>query len=293
MHGTRLGISIGVLAASTLLSACHRGNAALCGTPLAVPTFENPPPPAAEKTALRPLTGIEYDATVRDLLGDTTQPGRFFPQEDTSIGFETASPLTALSLEFLLVAAEQVATDAITRLPQLLPCDPAVITDDTCPLRFIATLARRAYRQPVAEVDLQALNDLYTASKVSGGVSVGLQTVIEAILLSPRFLYLREDNPTQASNGSEPLTSYELASRLSYALWNSMPDDQLSAAADQGMLSAATIAEGARRRHQLLHPVAQPERDQYDRPRHLHRQSEAAGCDACGDAGVHHECVLQ
>jgi hypothetical protein len=243
MRGWKLWIAVAGGFALALESGCSLGQ---CNGSDAAPPPESPAPPPAEESVLRGLTGTEYDHTVRDLLGDTAQPGRFFPQGDTSSGFESAPAVSSLTMEFLLVAAEQVAMDALTRLPQLLPCDPTTIMDDTCPKQFIASLARRAYRRAVTADDLTPLYALYSTAKGDGGVNAGLQTVIEAILISPDFLYLREDNAAQASQG-EPLTAYELAARLSYALWNTTPDATLSAAADSGQLTTSTIGDHARR----------------------------------------------
>jgi hypothetical protein len=201
---------------------------------------------APEESVLRPLTGAEYDHSVRDLLGDTSQPGRFFPKEDTTIGFASAPTMTSLAAEYLLVAAEKVAAGAVNRLPRLMSCDPATITDETCPTKFIASLAHRAFRESVSSDDLTPLFALYASERKTSDVSAALQTVIEAILISPRFLYLREDNPALVAQG-EPLTAYELAARLSYALWNTTPDETLLSAADTGQLTPATIGDQARR----------------------------------------------
>jgi len=106
-----------------------------------------------------------------------------------------------------------------------------------CARRILATLARRAYRRPV-DTDLDTLLGFYEAGRRGGTFDTGIERAIRFILASPKFLFRDEPDPPQVAPGSVYRTSdLELASRLSFFLWSSVPDDQLLAAALEGRLA--------------------------------------------------------
>src|SRR5262249_20705287 len=116
--------------------------------------------------------------------------------------------------------------------------------------QFIQTFGKRAWRRPLAAAEVDALAGVFTAGRMGTDFATGIQLVIQALLQSPHFLYRVEFGvPTPlAGTNVVLLTDYELASRLSYFLWNSMPDDALFAAADAGTLHTKDqIAAQARR----------------------------------------------
>jgi Protein of unknown function (DUF1592)/Protein of unknown function (DUF1588)/Protein of unknown function (DUF1587)/Protein of unknown function (DUF1585)/Protein of unknown function (DUF1595) len=200
---------------------------------------------------LRRLTQSQYDNTVRDLLGDATHPAQSFPPDETTGTFsnnaasQTVSPLLAQSYQ---QAAEALAATAIASKSALLPCDPAKAGEDACAKQFIQTFGKRAYRRPLA---------LYTTNRQGATFDNGVQAVLEAVLNSGTFLYMPELGLVdQAKPGDVvPLAPYEMASRLSYFLWNSMPDDALFASADAGQL--ATVEQvTAQARRMIADPKA-------------------------------------
>src|SRR5205085_9168034 len=103
--------------------------------------------------------------------------------------------------------------------------------------RILSTLARRAYRRPVSESDLEAPFRFYKQGRAQGGFDAGIELGLRAILVSPEFLFRVEQDPS----GIPPNTAYqvsdlELASRLSFFLWSSIPDDELLDTAIAGKL---------------------------------------------------------
>jgi hypothetical protein len=106
-----------------------------------------------------------------------------------------------------------------------------------CARQIIATLARRAYRQPVSDADLQPIVDLYKSVRRDSTFDRGIQAAIQLLLASPRFVFRAEQDPPNVSPGGVyPLGGLELASRLSFFLWSSIPDDELLTVASQGKL---------------------------------------------------------
>jgi Protein of unknown function (DUF1592)/Protein of unknown function (DUF1588)/Protein of unknown function (DUF1587)/Protein of unknown function (DUF1595)/Protein of unknown function (DUF1585) len=212
-------------------------------------------------TPLRRLTQGEYDNTVRDLLGDTTSPASAFPPDQRVGDFSntavalTVSPLLAQSYES---AAEALAGAAVAHLGTLVPCDTAATGEAACATQFIATFGKRAFRRPLTSDEQAGLLTLYQANRAAVDYDNGIQSVIEAILQSAPFLYRPEFGASARAQGAIfPLTSYEMASRLSYFLWGSMPDDALFAAADADALQTPQqIADQANR--MLGDPKAHP-----------------------------------
>ena len=110
--------------------------------------------------------------------------------------------------------------------------------DEGCARTILSRLARRAYRRPVTEPDLQTLLDFYRAGQADGGFEAGIQRGLRRILASPSFLFRIEREPANAAPGSVyRLTDIDLASRLSFFLWSSIPDEPLLDAAARGALS--------------------------------------------------------
>jgi hypothetical protein len=106
-----------------------------------------------------------------------------------------------------------------------------------CARQIIATLARRAYRQPVNDADLQPIVDLYRSVRRDGTFEHGIQAALQLILASPKFVFRVEQDPANPGpGGAYVLGGLELASRLSFFLWSSIPDDELLTVASQGKL---------------------------------------------------------
>jgi hypothetical protein len=182
-------------------------------------------------TRARLLTRFEYDNTVRDLLGDKTRPARSFPAENRILAFDNDSRthiVSPLLVEQYQGAAEGLARRAVAQnLSSLLPCSPRGGAM-ACGKRFVDTFVRRAFRAPLETEDAAPYYELFKIGLETSGFETGVEMVIEAVLQSPQFLY-RIESSTPGDDPA-PLYPHELASRLSYFLWGSMPDDRLLAA---------------------------------------------------------------
>jgi hypothetical protein len=129
-------------------------------------------------------------------------------------------------------------------------CHPATRAEEqACAGRIFSSLARRAYRRPIAADDLTPLLALYQQGAQSGGFEAGVRLALQKILVSPEFIFRMELDPPDAVPGSiHRISNVELASRLSFFLWSSIPDDELLAVAERGALSdASVLADQVRR----------------------------------------------
>ena len=216
--------------------------------------------PSPGDAPLRRLTQAEYNNTVRDLLGDSSNPANSFPPDqkvgefsNTAIAL-TVSPLLAQSFES---AAETLAANAVANLKSLTTCDTAVTGEDGCAQTFIATFGKRAFRRALTTDEQTGLFALYQTNRDGADYNNGIQSVIEAMLQSAPFLYRVEFGAAGDGGDVVPLTSTEMASRLSYFLWGSMPDDTLFAAADADRLVTAEQVS-AQATRMLADPKAHP-----------------------------------
>jgi hypothetical protein len=120
---------------------------------------------------------------------------------------------------------------------RLMVCQPDPAAPEGCVADIARAFARRAWRRPVSDAEVDALVGLLATAAAQGdGVDRGLELIVEAVLSSPYFLFRFEIDPEPTSLEPRPLDDHELASRLSYFLWSSMPDDELFALADAGSL---------------------------------------------------------
>ena len=133
---------------------------------------------------------------------------------------------------------------------RIFTCTPATAAEERpCADEILSALARRAYRRPVVESDVETLREFYEAGRTEGGFEKGIQFALERLLADPDFLYRVELDPVDAAADTNyPITDIELASRLSFFLWSSMPDDELLAAAESGTLSDPDIVDQQVRR---------------------------------------------
>ena len=196
-------------------------------------------------TPIRRLTRFEYNNTVRDLLGDTTDPANVLPPEEEVAGFNNqAAALTSsnLLIEQYMKVAEDVGARAVLDIDALLPeCDPELDGNDACALSFIRDFGRRAFRRPLSQPEVERLKSVFDWAVNDpdlGRFEDGIQVVIEAALQSPSFLYRPElGGETPIEGDIVPFTSWEMATKLSYMLWNTMPDAALFAAAEADELT--------------------------------------------------------
>jgi len=120
-------------------------------------------------------------------------------------------------------------------------------------------LARRAYRRPVSESDVQGLVEFYNQGRLDGGFEVGIQFALERVLVSPDFLFRIEQDPVDAQPGAMyAISDIELASRMSFFLWSSLPDDELLNLAERGALREPGMIE-----QQVQRMMADPRADAF------------------------------
>ena len=133
---------------------------------------------------------------------------------------------------------------------RLFVCRPTEPVDETsCARTIFTTLARRAYRRPLTEQDLEPVLPFFETGRARGGFDEGVRAGLERILIDPEFLFRIERDPSGAAPGSVyRLNDVELASRLSFFLWSSIPDDELLDLAARGQLSDPTTLERQVRR---------------------------------------------
>ena len=122
----------------------------------------------------------------------------------------------------------------------IFSCRPARATEETsCARSILSRLSRRAYRRPVDETDVQGLMKFYKAGYASGGFEGGVELALRRVLASPEFVFRVVKDPARAlPNAPYRISDLELASRLSFFLWSSIPDEELLAVAQRGGLSA-------------------------------------------------------
>jgi len=121
--------------------------------------------------------------------------------------------------------------------------------EESCAKKILSTLAHRAYRRPVTEADLQDLLVVYKAGRGEGGFEAGIETALERILVGPEFLFRVEQDPPKAAAGSvHRISDLDLASRLSFFLWSTIPDNQLLGLAERGRLKDPAVLEQQVRR---------------------------------------------
>ncbi len=132
---------------------------------------------------------------------------------------------------------------------KIFVCRPSTVEEEEpCARKILSTLARRAYRRPLTDKDLQTLMGFYQAGR-SQGFEAGIRTALERVLVGPEFLFRIELDPENvAANTAYPISDLELASRLSFFLWSSLPDDQLLELAERGKLrDPVTLEQEVRR----------------------------------------------
>ena len=152
-----------------------------------------------------------------------------------------------------------------------------------CVDNILATLARRAYRRPVEEVDVASLRRFYEEGRAGGGFESGIEMAIRRLLVSPEFLFRTEADPADIAPDSNYLVSdFELASRLAFFLWSSIPDDTLLGLAERAELRDPGVLEQQVRR-MLIDPKSQALVDNFVGQWFLLRNVAALGPDPYKD----------
>ena len=141
----------------------------------------------------------------------------------------------------------------------MLICSPPASADEeSCAKRILSTLATRAYRRPIAASapEVQTLLEFFRAGRRRAGFEFGIQRAVARVLVDPQFLFRFEREPPGVAGAPYRLTDLDLASRLSFFLWSSIPDDELREAAVRGVLK-----EPAELERQVRRMLADPRAD--------------------------------
>ncbi len=257
--GTTGRVLLALLLAS-LVAACGGSSGGGSSSPVDPPVTQppteppgpvpDPPVVQAGPLAMRRLTESQYRATVADVFGDdVTVAGRFEPDARTSnllaVGSSNVS-VTSSGFEQYDAIARGVARQALdpAHRAALVPCTPSGTTDDACAGQFVHTVGRRLLRRPLADAELAPwLAVARDAGAELNDFHAGLEVTLAAMMLSPEFLFRVETSEYDAASGAQRVTSLAMASRLSYFLWNSTPDEELLAAGERGDLVTDTGLE--------------------------------------------------
>jgi hypothetical protein len=215
------------------------------------------------RVTIRRLNRAEYNNTIRDLVGVKFQPAKDFPADDVGYGFDNIGDVLSLPpllMENYLAAAETIVEEAY-KSPELrrrlLPRDGR---ERGAHYQNLKQFATRAWRRPATDEETRRLMRFVQLAREQGdNPTVGIKTALQAVLVSPHFLFRVELDdggrtgtvvPGSAGPGvdtprsPEPINEYQLASRLSYFLWSSMPDDELFKLAREKKLRETGVIEG-------------------------------------------------
>lgn len=243
-------------------SGGSEGNNGSGGSSTAAPSEPGQPesgPYVASASLARRLSRVELDNTLEDLLGDDSAPASRLLPEDPYAPYDNAylyQRASAALIDSLAALAEDVASRAVSEpemRDRLVPCVPDSADDEACFRQVVRTLARRAFRRPVEDAEVERYLGLLSFATedvpdLETGFDTAVRLLVQAVLMDPEFLYRVE----VGSPGDEPnvlqLDDHEIAARLSYLLWGTTPDDALLEDAESGQLrSPADRLEVARR----------------------------------------------
>jgi Protein of unknown function (DUF1592)/Protein of unknown function (DUF1588)/Protein of unknown function (DUF1585)/Protein of unknown function (DUF1595)/Protein of unknown function (DUF1587) len=197
------------------------------GTRLIAATFSDSAPALSEQVPLMP-----------------SSPKRSFFTDDAS-----DPGIDRITITGPFGASVPQETPSRRRIFTCRPADDRPATGERCAREILTTLARRAYRRPVSSADVNELLDLYRAGGKEAGFEAGIGLALETMLWSPAFVMRLERDPAGAATGTAyRLSDLELASRLSFFLWRSIPDDRLQTLASRGRLHDRTVLEAEVRR---------------------------------------------
>lgn len=203
------------------------------------PTVELPSP------TLRRLTRAQYNNSVTDLLGEgLVLPPNLEPDATTDgllaigAGLTTISPRGVEQYETAAFSLAEQVMENVSLRDALVPCEPESTVDNDCAALVFTSFGERAWRRPLAEEELSVLVDVSAeAALVLDDFYGGLIYGFAAVLQSPHFLFRSETGEPDPETGERRFSNHEMASRLSYFLWNTTPDDVLLSAASAGELT--------------------------------------------------------
>lgn len=196
------------------------------------------------RVTIRRLNRAEYNNTIRDLVGVDFRPADDFPTDDVGYGFDNIGDVLSLPpilLEKYLAAAEKIVEEAFAKPEtrwRIMIVEPTAGTKADCARKIIGHFARRAYRRLVKPEEVDRLARFVEIAEKQGDTfETGIRLALQAVLVSPHFLFRVElDKEPNNPEAVWPIGEFELATRLSYFLWSSMPDEELFALAERGEL---------------------------------------------------------
>lgn len=175
---------------------------------------------------LRRLNAAQWLQTVRDLTGDPTFDAALDDDPDV---------ITERTVRQLRDAAEMVIYRRAEWTEEVFPCDTTGSEDMACFDAFLDGFVSRAFRHPVTSDDKQWLGDVYASARAEGSFEESMNVVLQVVLQAPQVVYMYERG-VSGDDETRRLTDHEVATRLSYFLWGTTPDDTLLAAARNGEL---------------------------------------------------------
>ena len=208
---------------------------------------------ADEKLQVRvPLKAGNRDVLATIIKSDGVKAEGLGPARVPIWNREGDVPSAELSISSLLIGGPyngRVPQDSPSRR-RLFVCRPAAAGDETsCATQILSSMARRAYRRPVTSDDVRTLLGFYQSARAEGDFDSGIRAALERLLVSPDFLFRIEADPDKIASGAAyPVSDVELASRLSFFLWSSIPDEELLDIAVRGTLRNAGVLEQQVRR---------------------------------------------
>ncbi len=212
---------------------------------------------------MRRMTATQYRNTIEDLFSGVVNPSTLFPEADAGFQYSNnpeANIVTLLKAENILLAAEQVGAGVADQLDAIWECPAALPDEAACAAAFLDEYGALAFRRPLTAAESTALRGLYADARATLEHELALGVVVATILQMPQFLYFVEVGEAGATPGDGALiqlSDWEIATRLSYLLWDTTPDEALRAAAAAGELSIPAQL-GAQARRLLADPRARP-----------------------------------
>ena len=205
---------------------------------------------------IRRLSKLEYGNTLHDLFGVDPHIADDLPDEVVGAGYTNS--LSPLLMEQYLAIANEVLKRAFAPVgappnalqERLFGATPGSGADPKAAAREVArVLARKAYRRPPTDAELQVLSNVFGLATDKGkSYAEGLRLMLKAVLISPQFLFITPGGNVEPGNDIVVLDDYQLASRLSYFLWATMPDAELAGLADAGKLHEPEVLAAQTRR---------------------------------------------
>jgi hypothetical protein len=269
---TRLAPALGLALAVAALSACQcAGPPGQAPDPPPVLPRNTDPLTTALGTEVRRLSQVEIDRTLRDAIGDPSQPAARLLLGDTFTPYDN-NYLEQQSSAALIDALDALAADVAIRVMQdpvaharVVPCEPVARDDEGCFRQVIQTVGQRLLRRPLAADEVDTYLPLLAFAREENplipgtGFDTAVEVALRAFLMDPEFLFRIEVGTPTGEAGVARLNPFETATRMSFLLWGQAPDDTVMAAAAAGALDdadsradvATTMLQDPRAKEQL------------------------------------------